>query len=143
MIIVDSNVWLDAADSDCPRHRACADLLLQRRTELCTPALVVAESARLIRFKLGASAEERFLRFVVSDLVLIVDLTAADWSRTLELVGQYLDRPLGLVDASIVAVAERLGIHELATMNGRDFYLVRPGHVDSFTLLPEGLARRD
>jgi uncharacterized protein len=70
-----------------------------------------------------------------------VDLTALDWSRSLTLVTQYLDRPLGLVDASIVAVAERLSIVELATMNGRDFYLGRPNHVDGFVLLPEGLAR--
>ena len=56
-------------------------------------------------------------------------------------MGQYLDRPVGLVDASIVAVAERLGIAELATMNGRDFYLARPKHIDAFVLLPEGLAR--
>ncbi len=97
-----------------------------------------ADSIQTRRFR-----RRTFLRFVISDSVLIVDLTAADWSRSLELVGQYLDRPLGLVDASIVAVAERLGISDLATMNGRDFYLVRPGHVESFTLLPDGLARRD
>jgi uncharacterized protein len=141
VILVDSNVWLDAADVDCPRHQACADLLRSRRGQLFTSALVVAESARLIRFKLGPSAEVRFLEFVTSDEVRVVDLTASDWTRSLALVGQYLDRPLGLVDASIVAIAERLSIVELATMNGRDFYLVRPKHVDAFVLYPEGLAR--
>ena len=120
---------------------ACADLLRSRRGQLFTPALVVAESARLIRFKLGPSAEVRFLEFVLSDEVGVVDLSPSDWSRSLALVGQYLDRPLGLVDASIVAIAERLSIVELATMNGRDFYLVRPNHVDAFVLLPEGLVR--
>ena len=66
MILVDSNVWLDAADLDCPRHLACAGLLRARRGNLFTPALVVAESARLIRFKLGPLAEVKFLQFVTS-----------------------------------------------------------------------------
>ena len=41
-------------------------------------AWVVAESARLIRFKLGPSAEVRFLQFVTSDEVRVVDLTAVE-----------------------------------------------------------------
>ena len=45
---------------------ACADLLRSRRGQLFTPALVVAESARLIRFKLGPSAEVRFLEFAAT-----------------------------------------------------------------------------
>jgi uncharacterized protein len=76
----------------------------------------------LIRFKLGAPAEVKFLQFVIGREVSVVDLAESDWNRSADLVGQYVDRPLGLVDASIVAVAERLEIVELATMNGRDFY---------------------
>ncbi|MHB2022060.1 MAG: hypothetical protein ACYCO3_01820 [Mycobacteriales bacterium] len=40
------------------------------------------------------------------------------------------------MEASIVAVAERLNLTELATLNRRDFTVVRPRHVDAFTLLP-------
>jgi uncharacterized protein len=42
----------------------------------------------------------------------------------------------GTVDASIVATAERLGIREIATVDRRHFTVVRPDHVDAFTLLP-------
>lgn len=44
--------------------------------------------------------------------------------------------PLGMVDASIVAVAERLGLSTIATLNQRHFTVVRPRHVDAFTLTP-------
>jgi hypothetical protein len=44
--------------------------------------------------------------------------------------------PLGVVDASIVAVAERLGLVELATLDRRHFSTVRPNHSEGFTLLP-------
>jgi predicted nucleic acid-binding protein len=43
---------------------------------------------------------------------------------------------LGLVDASVVAVAERLKLHAIATTDRRDFSVVRPAHVERFTLVP-------
>jgi predicted nucleic acid-binding protein len=53
-----------------------------------------------------------------------------------ELVGQYADLGLGGVDASLVAVAERLDVREIATLDRRDFTVVRPAHCDGFELLP-------
>jgi uncharacterized protein len=141
VLVVDTSVWLDAADSDCPNHQACARLLADRHNELVTPAVVAGEAARLIRFKLGPQAEARFVRLITSGAVTITDLDPVDWHRVVELVEAYLDRPLGLVDAAIVATAERLNVTDLATLNGRDFYIVRPKHTTAFTLLPEGLAR--
>jgi predicted nucleic acid-binding protein len=141
VLIVDSNVWFDAADTDSTHHHACAQLLRDHRDELATPAVVIGEAARLIRYKLGPTAEARYLRLVTSPSVEILDLTADDWTRVVELVETYLDRPLGVIDAAIVALAERHQITELASMNGRDFYLVRPRHTPAFTLLPAGLAR--
>jgi predicted nucleic acid-binding protein len=43
---------------------------------------------------------------------------------------------LGLVDASIVTVAENLTVHVIATLNDRDFRVVRPRHVKAFELIP-------
>jgi predicted nucleic acid-binding protein len=43
---------------------------------------------------------------------------------------------LGLVDASIVAIAERLKVRVLATTDRRHFGAVRPRHVERFTLVP-------
>lgn len=38
----------------------------------------------------------------------------------------------------MIALAERLGLGEIATLDHRHFRVVRPAHVESFTLLPEG-----
>jgi predicted nucleic acid-binding protein len=59
-----------------------------------------------------------------------------DWLRVAELVGRYRDMPLGTVDASVVAAAERLGISKLATRDRRHFSVVRPRHAQAFELLP-------
>jgi predicted nucleic acid-binding protein len=66
----------------------------------------------------------------------VIDLEAEDWRRAGELVLRYADLPLGAVDASVVAVAERLGLTEIATIDRRHFSVVRPRHVDVFRLLP-------
>ncbi len=59
-----------------------------------------------------------------------------DWFRIAELMEQYLDLPLGIVDASVIALAERLGAATIATLDKRHFGVVRPRHVEAFTLVP-------
>ena len=66
----------------------------------------------------------------------MVDLSVADYERCIDLIERYAGLGLGLVDASIVAIAELQGITILATLNNRDFRVVRPRHSDAFTLIP-------
>ncbi|WTY93308.1 hypothetical protein OG589_39230 [Sphaerisporangium sp. NBC_01403] len=51
------------------------------------------------------------------------------------LVEAYAGLPLGAVDASVIAVAERLGITEVATLDRRHFTVVRPWHTTALVLL--------
>jgi predicted nucleic acid-binding protein len=53
-----------------------------------------------------------------------------------ELVETYLALPLGVVDAAVIAIAERLQLIEIATLDQRHFGVVRPSHTRAFTLLP-------
>lgn len=58
-----------------------------------------------------------------------------DMLRIAELVACYHDLPLGTVDASVVAAAERLGASEVATLDRRHFTVVGPSHVEAFDVL--------
>ena len=60
----------------------------------------------------------------------------ADWSRIYELMEQYLDLPLGMVDASVIALAERREVDVIATLDQRHFNVVRPRHIEAFRLVP-------
>jgi len=53
-----------------------------------------------------------------------------------DLVRTYLDLPLGIVDAAVIAIAEGLQLTEVATLDQRHFAVVRPRHVPAFTVLP-------
>lgn len=60
----------------------------------------------------------------------------ADLMRMAGLVARYHDLPLGSVDASVIAAAERRGVAAIATLDRRHFSVVRPAHTKAFALLP-------
>lgn len=100
------------------------------------PTLVITEVVYLVGTRLGAEAEIRFLGDLASGEFAIEPVAAGDWLRIAELVGQYRDLPLGTVDASVIAAAERLGVTQIATLDRRHFSVVRPHHITTFDLLP-------
>lgn len=100
------------------------------------PTLVVAEVSYLVGTNLGAAAETDFFRMLRSDQFRIEPLTDHDLARITELVQTYADLPLGGTDASVIAVAERLNLDTVATLDHRHFTVVRPNHIEALTLVP-------
>lgn len=137
MIVVDTGVLYAAADRRDRDHVASAALLdAYPSAQLVVPAVVVAESSWLIGDRLGAPVEAAFVASVAAGDFTVADLTDDDWSRVAELTERYTDLDLGLIDASVVAVAERLNVVTVATLNDRDFNVVRPRHVPALELIP-------
>ena len=133
--IVDTGPLHAVADLSDVDHKRCRDTLERGDLHLVIPALVVAETTQLIEQRLGPEAEARFLSGVSE---FEIELPAKeDWARIAELVGRYADFPLGGVDASVVALAERLNSDTVITLDHRHFRAVRPAHCEAFKLLPE------
>jgi predicted nucleic acid-binding protein len=133
--IVDSGPLLAIANSADPAHRACVEALQEPGLRLVIPALCVAEVAYLLGRRQGPRVEARFLQGLEG-----FDVEAPrseDWPRIAELVELYEDFPLGGVDASVVALAERLDTDLLITLDRRHFSVVQPRHRPRFRLLPE------
>jgi hypothetical protein len=135
VLLIDTGIFVSVADRNEPRHLDCVELFRSRR-DLTVSASVIPEAAWLIETRLGPTAEARFLTLVTSDRFTIVDVTDPDYQRSIELITAYADLGLGFVDASIIAVAERLGVTTIATHNHRDFAVVRPAHCPAFELIP-------
>jgi predicted nucleic acid-binding protein len=125
-----------AADEADPDHRRCVDLLEGHPGPLVTTALVVAEAGWLIERQLGPTAEAGFYRSIAAGDIAVHVLSATDWQRVAELVERYADLRLGGVDASVVVLAEFLRSTQIATLDYRDFSVVRPRHAEAFELLP-------
>ncbi len=137
MSVVDTGPLVAAADSADPDHEACADLLQRAAGPLRTTALVVAKAAYLIGRRISAQAEARFFRSLAEGDLPIDELSGGDLERIADLVGTYVDLPLGGTDASLIALAERLRQDTIATLDRRHFSVVRPAHVAGFQIVPQ------
>jgi predicted nucleic acid-binding protein len=134
LAIVDAGPLYAAADADDEDHAASLAALSRPDLRLVIPALVVAEATYFVGRRLGSAAEATFLRALGG---LDVEAPAEpDFARVGELVEQYADFPLGGTDASVVALAERLGTPVVVTLDRRHFAAVRPRHVESLELIP-------
>ena len=123
-------------DADDRHHQASLRLLLDHPGPLLVPILVITEVAYLIGSRLAVEAEVRFLGDLAAGELTVESVAAGDWLRIAEPVARYRDLPLGTVDASVVAAAERLDITEIATLDRRHFVVVRPAHASTFEILP-------
>lgn len=140
MIVVDTGPLVAAAIVDDRHHARCVEMFgraRHQRRPLIVPAFVAAETCFMLARDGGSAAESAFLSsFGAHGPFVLETLLPEDLARMAELVSQYGDLPLGAVDASVVAVAERLRVSEVATIDARHFHVVRPRHVPAFTLLP-------
>ncbi|MCV7383410.1 PIN domain-containing protein [Mycolicibacter longobardus] len=135
-IVVDAGPLYAYVDADDAHHAPSLELLQTHPGPLIVPTLVITEVVYLLATRLGTEAEVRFLGDLADGAFAVEPVAAGDWLRIAELVARYRDLPLGTVDASAVATAERLGIGEIATVDRRHFTVIRPSHTESFTLLP-------
>jgi predicted nucleic acid-binding protein len=135
-VIVDTGVFVAAANRDDPDHEACRTLLEGLTGTAVVPALVVAEAGYLIARELGQIVEASFLRSLTSDRDRLEAPNVGDLIRAAELVETYADLGLGVTDATVIALAERLDETDIATLDHRHFSVVRPHHTESFALHP-------
>lgn len=134
MLIVDTGPLVAAADRRDRGHERCIELLSTARGPILVPALVVSETAYFLRRRLGPYAELAFAQSIADGELVVEPTLDPEWPRVAELVERYTD--LGMVDASVIVLAERHRAETIATMDHRHFGTVRPAHVKSFTLVP-------
>lgn len=136
MLVVDTGVFVAAADLDDTHHEQCAALIETHPGPLITTPFVIAETGWLIRRQLDTTIEAAFYKTIAQGQLTVETLTATDWARISELINTYNSIGLDAADASIIAVAERLNQTRIATLDERDFRIVRPANTDAFDLLP-------
>ena len=109
--------------------------------ELASTVPVISETGWLLLDRNGPESQHRFLTTIAAGHVTVIDLTPADWERITDLVDTYADLALDIIDASTIAAAERLNQTTIATLDHRDFRIVRAPptspHSNSFPHPPD------
>jgi predicted nucleic acid-binding protein len=133
-LLLDTGILYALADEDDDWHERARDFIGKNRLPLVTPASVLPEATYLLRSRLGPEAESLFVESLAAGEITVENLTAGDLVRCTDLLREF--DFLGFVDASVVAVAERLRLRSIVTTDRRDFQRVRPRHTAAFELLP-------
>lgn len=107
-----------------------------QRGPVLIPVSVLPEVSYLLQTRIGPTAEQAFIRAVADGEFITESLEPEDILRAAALMRDYADLPLGFVDASIVAIAERLDVRDILTTDRRHFGVIRPQHVAAFVLAP-------
>ena len=100
------------------------------------PTVVTTEVAYLVRRYMGSAGLAHFLELLADDAYMLIEPTTADFKRAAAIVHHYNDANIDFVDVVLVAIAERLNITRILTIDQRHFRLFRPAHCIAFELLP-------
>jgi len=135
-VIVDTSFLVSLTNPLEQHHEACVQVARSLRQELVLPVTVLPEATYLIARHISHRAMRRFVDQLRDPQWNIENLSSSDLHRAVQVLAQYEDAALDFTDATIVAIAERLNVSIVLTLDRRDFSIVRPKHVDYFTVLP-------
>ena len=131
-LICDTGALIDYLVESAPDHRLFREAIDRARTRY-VPGLVLAEVDYFLRRE--RRAMQMFMRDVVRGAFTYAPPTADHLARAMEADRRYADLGLGLIDASLVALAEALDVRRLATRDVRHFSAVRLRNGRSFELV--------
>ena len=100
------------------------------------PEVVLPELAYLVIRNLGYRVFFDLIDYLLDRQIPLISMTSADLERVKEILQKYEDSKLDFVDAAIMAIAERLNIERILTVDRRDFGLFRPLHCEAFEIIP-------
>ncbi len=135
-VLLDSSALYALIDAVDPAHNAVREGLAAEPGAIIVPQSALVETCYLVQTRLGDAVERAFLAGLLTSAWRIEALTDDDLRRAIEILDRYADARLGFVDASTCAIAERLGVRRIYTLDRPDFSLVRPRHVPAFEILP-------
>ena len=125
MILADTGALVALIDADDRHHRALRDLYERDPDAWVVPWAVLPEVDYLLLSHVGVKAELAFVRDVAEDLYAVEWGDPVDLLRARALCERYRSLKLGLVDAVVIAMAERLRADAIATLDVRDFGAVK------------------
>lgn len=110
---------------------------IAERETIILPVPAITEIAYLLLHDVGVEAASHFVQGLSNTSLVLENPTAADYARSAEILRKYNDAKIDFVDVCIVAMAERLNIKKILTVDHRHFRLFRPRHCEAFELFPE------
>lgn len=118
------------------RHAEVSRIFAATREPVILPVPAITEVAYLILRDLGVEALAEFLDELAETDFILETPVSEDYKRASEIIRKYDDANIDFVDAVIVAIAERLDITKILTIDRRHFGMFKQRHCAAFEIAP-------
>jgi predicted nucleic acid-binding protein len=133
--LLDTGILVALLSRDDAAHVACVAAFASIRGHLLTSEAVLTEAMHLLgRRPAGSRA---CLEFFIRPGALLVPTTPARLTLCRDLMARYADTPMDFADATLVALAEELGVGHVLTLDRRGFATYRWRRTRRFTIAPD------
>ena len=137
MILIDTGPIVALFDKDDRYHAACVDILKKVKEPLVTTWPVITECFYLLNF--SWQVQDNLWLFLLRGGVDIHGIEKNHFMQCRDLMKRYKDLPMDLADATLVTLADLLGISRIFTLDHKDFTIYRFQQKKRFTLIPTTL----
>lgn len=135
-VLVDSSFLYALLNDADEQHAAVVAVFGETLGPWLMPSPAVTEVAHLVAKYQGAETLAAFLETLPISSPQLVEPSKVDYPRAAQLIRQYRDAPLDFVDSLLIAIAERLNVTTVLTLDRHHFHMVRPRHCTAFEVLP-------
>ena len=125
-VLIDSGFLFASLNASESEHQATIRVLENIREPIVLPVPAITEVAYLLARDINNEAAADFIASLATTELTLEVPRQEDYARSAEILRQYADAKLDFVDTLIVAIAERLNITRVLTLDRRDFPLIRP-----------------
>ena len=134
-VLIDAGPLIAVLNRGDQHHARCAELIKGLDRPFYTTPAVLTESMHVAGARLGFAAQDALWKLVLRGDLLLEHPAPQDLLRMRDLMQQYRDLPMDFADASLVALAERLSLTRVFTVDRRDFSTYRLFGKAPFTLI--------
>jgi uncharacterized protein len=127
LVVADTGVLVAAISPRDRDHQRSIDAIQRHRVAgVVVPATVAVEVDYLIRARVGTAAARAFLADLKSGRYVWEPVGGPALARAIDVDQRFADLNLGLVDGSVVAIAEALGAEAILTLDTAHFSVCAP-----------------
>ena len=134
MILIDTGPIVAFFDKDDRHHTSCVEILKEIREPLVTAWPVLTECFYLLNF--SWEVQDSLWLFIQRGGIEMYPIEKELFTQCRELMKRYRDLPMDLADATLVALADVLGVSKIFTLDHKDFSIYRFKQKRQFTLIP-------
>ncbi|MDZ7836890.1 MAG: PIN domain-containing protein [Actinomycetota bacterium] len=134
-VILDTSAIIALVDKSSSSHLPVKEYIMTHECSYVIPSPAVPEICYMLNSRFGSYVELQFIQQVADSVFYLEPVSYMDILRIGEILNHYSQMDIGYVDAAIIAIAERLNVNKLITLDKKHFSVVVPKNFEGFDLL--------